>query len=78
MIKCEEVLRHIYEYMDKQLDKGTYAEIEEHLKYCRHCMKHHEFEVELRKMVVNSCFQKKAPGLLKDKISKMLDDLSPE
>ena len=75
MIKCEEVLKHLYEYMDKQLDEGAYNEIEEHLKYCKHCCKHHDFEIELRNLVVRSCFQKKAPDVLKSKINEMLDDI---
>jgi len=78
MIKCEEVLKHLYEYIDKQLDEGTYEEIEEHIKNCRYCCRHHDFEIELRNMVVRSCFQKKAPDLLKAKINKMLNDIDSE
>lgn len=78
MIKCEEVLKHLYEYLDKQLDERAYEEIEEHLKLCKHCCKHRDFEIELRNMVVRSCFQKRAPDLLKNKINRMLDDLQAE
>lgn len=78
MIKCEEVLKHLYEYLDKQLDEGTYGDIEQHLKLCRHCCRHRDFEIELRNMVVRSCFQKKAPDILKNKINQMLDELNNE
>jgi mycothiol system anti-sigma-R factor len=78
MLKCEEVLKHLYEYIDKQLEGVNYAEIEEHLKLCKYCCTHHDFEVELRKMVVKSCFQKKAPDILKIRISEMLDEIQPE
>ena len=78
MLKCEEVLKHLYEYIDRQLEGVSYAEIEEHLKLCKYCCAHHDFEVELRKMVVQSCFQKKAPDILKFKISEMLDEIQPE
>lgn len=75
MIKCEEVLKHLYEYIDKQLDERTHDEIEEHLKYCMHCCKYHDFEIELRRLVGRSCFQQKAPEVLKNKISKLLGDI---
>jgi len=73
MLKCEEVLKHL-----RQLEGVSYAEIEEHLKLCKYCCAHHDFEIELRKMVVKSCFQKKAPDILKTKISEMLDEIQPE
>jgi mycothiol system anti-sigma-R factor len=78
MLKCEEVLKHLYEYIDKQLEGVSYAEIEEHLKLCKYCCAHHDFEIELRKMVVKSCFQKKAPEFLKGKISSMLAEYDME
>lgn len=74
MIKCEEVLKHIYEYIDNQLDEVSRAEIDEHLKLCKHCCQHRDFELKLREMVVKSCFQQKAPNILKKKIIKMLDE----
>ncbi len=75
MIKCEEVLKLLYEYIDNQLDGVTSAEIDEHLKLCKHCCRHRDFEIELRKMVVRSCFQIKAPEILKSKIADMLDGI---
>ena len=78
MIKCEEVLQLLYQYIDGQLDEIKRAEIEEHIKLCRHCCRHHDFEIELRNLVARSCYQKKAPESLKKKIDNILDDLSAE
>ena len=78
MLKCEEVLKHLYEYVDKQLEGVSYSEIEEHLKLCKYCCSHHDFEIELRKMIIKSCFQKKAPDILKTRISEMLGQLDSE
>jgi len=78
MLKCEEVLKHLYEYIDKQLENVSYDEIEEHLKLCKYCCAHYDFEIELRKMVTKSCFQKKAPDILKIRISEMLSQIDPE
>jgi len=73
MMKCEEVLKLLYDYMDKQLDQVPREDIEEHLKLCKYCRKHHDFEIALKSMVSHSCFEKKAPELLKNKIKDMLD-----
>ncbi|MCD6162558.1 MAG: zf-HC2 domain-containing protein [candidate division Zixibacteria bacterium] len=78
MIKCEDVLRMLYEYIDKQLDKVSSFQIEEHIKLCKYCRKHHDFEIALQKMVERSCFKKKAPDVLKTKIKAMLNDAPPE
>jgi mycothiol system anti-sigma-R factor len=72
MIKCEEVLKSLYDYIDKQLDEVSYSKIDEHLKLCRYCRQHHDFEIELRRLVNKSCFQDKAPKVLRDKIKDML------
>jgi mycothiol system anti-sigma-R factor len=74
MIKCEEVLKRLYEYVDKELDDNLTAEIMEHLKLCRYCCQHHDFEVRLRELIHKSCFEKKAPEFLKNKISEMLGE----
>jgi len=74
MIKCEEVLRALYEYIDKELDEVSQAEIEEHLSLCNHCRRYHEFEVALKQLIHQSSFQEKAPEILKKRITEMLDE----
>jgi mycothiol system anti-sigma-R factor len=74
MIKCEEVLKQLYAYIDKELDETVATEIMEHLKLCKYCCKHHDFEIQLREMIQKSCFDKKAPDFLKNKISEMLGE----
>jgi mycothiol system anti-sigma-R factor len=74
MIKCEEVLRRLNEYIDKELDETVTNEIMEHLKLCKYCCRHHDFEVQLKEMIQKSCFDKKAPEFLKNKISEMLGE----
>jgi len=78
MVKCEEVLKHLYDYIDKQLDKVSLSKIEEHIKLCKYCRRYHDFEIELKNLVKKSCFQKKAPDILKNKIINMLGDPPPE
>jgi mycothiol system anti-sigma-R factor len=72
MIKCEEVLKLLYDYIDKQLDSVPSHEIEEHLAKCRYCRRHHDFELALQQLVTKSCFAKKAPPVLSNKIKDLL------
>ncbi|NLI16729.1 MAG: mycothiol system anti-sigma-R factor [candidate division Zixibacteria bacterium] len=74
MIKCEEVLKRLNEYIDKELDETVTKEIMEHLKLCKYCCRHHDFEVQLKELIKKSCFDKKAPEILKNKISEMLGE----
>jgi mycothiol system anti-sigma-R factor len=78
MIKCEEVLKSLYDYIDKQLDESSYAQIDEHIKQCKYCRQHYDFEIELQRLVTRSCFQKKAPKVLKEKIQGLLENCPPE
>ncbi|MFQ5889588.1 MAG: zf-HC2 domain-containing protein [Gemmatimonadota bacterium] len=41
---CEESLRYVYEYLDGELDSATSARIDEHLRTCRRCYPHFNFE----------------------------------
>ena len=72
MIKCEEVLKRLYDYMDRELDEELRVEIEEHLKLCKYCSRHRDFEAQLKELVQQSCFEKKAPEFLKKKITDLL------
>jgi mycothiol system anti-sigma-R factor len=74
MINCEEVLKRLYDYIDLELNDSLRSDIEEHLKLCRYCCRHHDFEVQLRELIKKSCFEKKAPDFLKNKISELLQD----
>jgi len=75
MIKCEEVLKQLYDYIDRELDDNLRSEIEEHLKLCKYCCRHHDFEIQLKELVQRSCFEKKAPAFLKNKITDLLSDV---
>lgn len=54
MIGCDEVLEHLFEYLDRELDQETAAEIEHHLEHCRSCFSRAEFERRLKARVRNA------------------------
>jgi anti-sigma factor (TIGR02949 family) len=47
-IGCEEALRHLFEYLDRELDGARHAEMEQHLHTCRACYSRAEFERHLK------------------------------
>jgi mycothiol system anti-sigma-R factor len=47
-IGCEEALRRMFEYLDRELDGARHAEMEQHLHTCRACFSRAEFERRLK------------------------------
>jgi mycothiol system anti-sigma-R factor len=70
---CQEAVDKLYEYIDKETDDITAAQIEKHLDLCRLCCDHFEFERKMKDLVQESCIQQKAPSILKDNILKALN-----
>ncbi len=48
MINCKEAVARLYAYLDHHLGRVTEAEVEEHLKLCRHCCGELEFARQVR------------------------------
>ena len=44
MMKCEEALEALFEYLDGELDPSDTARIEEHLEICKACYPRAQFE----------------------------------
>jgi mycothiol system anti-sigma-R factor len=72
---CEEAVQKLFEYIDKELDGASAAQIDKHLDLCRLCCDRFEFENSLKKIVQKSCFNEKAPPILKQKIQDSLNEL---
>jgi anti-sigma factor (TIGR02949 family) len=48
VVDCETALRRLAEYLDRELDAATGAEMEKHLSACRSCGSRAEFERGLK------------------------------
>jgi mycothiol system anti-sigma-R factor len=48
MINCKEAVARLYAYLDRNLGRVPEAEVEEHLKLCRHCCGELEFAKQVR------------------------------
>lgn len=75
MIPCEEVVRLVWQYMDRELDESTYRQLQEHIRQCRDCGSRHDFEARLRAIIQEKCAGQPAPERLRRRLLAMLQDL---
>ncbi|MFN2361417.1 MAG: anti-sigma factor [Marinobacter sp.] len=71
-VSCEEVIEHLFEYMDRELDGHTSAEIERHLERCHDCFSRADFERRLRERIAASG-QQQAPERLHRRIREVIE-----
>ena len=72
MMTCQEAVDRLHEYLDRELDNMTSAQIDKHLDLCRLCCDSLEFEKKMKDLVQNSCINEKAPSFLRDRILGIL------
>jgi len=70
-ISCDEALKHVFEFIDRELDHGRHAEMEQHLAKCRSCFSRVEFEKRL-KVKLQEAGGQKAPDSLRARVGKLL------
>lgn len=71
-ISCEEVLRQLLAYLDRDVDAHTAALIDRHLEACRGCFSRADFERKL-KAHLQGAGEKPAPGRLRARIKDIVD-----
>lgn len=72
-VTCEEVLKHLVAYLDREMDAHAAAEIERHLEECRACFSRAEFERRL-KAQLGAAGDGSAPERLRTRIRKLVDE----
>lgn len=70
-MNCEEVLEHLFEFLDGELDDATEGDIEHHLKRCRGCFSRAEFERRLKRKLSESA-QTEAPESLRSRVRALI------
>lgn len=71
-LSCEEVIAHLFAYLDDEMDAEKRSYIEHHLKECRACLSRAEFEKALRAKV-KQLGDKEAPTTLRERVRALLD-----
>jgi mycothiol system anti-sigma-R factor len=71
-IGCEEVIAHLFAYLDNETDPEKRSYIERHLEECRACYSRAEFEKALRAKV-KQLGDGEAPATLRQRVRALLD-----
>lgn len=77
MISCTEAVRHLWEYLEEDLDDVNQQQVEEHLAVCRRCCGEAEFAEALRNFMT-SATPPELPLEVEDRLVSFLDTLEKE
>lgn len=70
-LSCDDALRLLAQYLDRELGDGDRAEVEQHLATCRSCFSRAEFERRLKDELAR-LGSSEVPPALKDRIRVLL------
>lgn len=71
-LTCEEVLEHLFAYVDQELDVEKKGEVERHMERCRGCFSRAEFEKRFRAKVIETGLSE-APERVRQRVRSLLD-----
>lgn len=71
-ISCEDVLKHLVDYLHGEIDAIKTSEIEKHLDSCRGCFSRAEFEKALKAKVKDDSTEA-APEALQNRLNNLMD-----
>lgn len=74
---CDEVLDHLYEFIDNELPDGDCARIRQHLDECGPCLREYGIEEAVKTLVKRSCHEP-APEALRAKVLVTIQQVRTE
>ena len=75
---CDDVLSHVFEFLDHETDDARRELIAEHLEDCSPCLRQFGIEQEFKALVRRRCGGDKPPSGLRDRIKMQLTTVSVE
>ena len=75
---CEDVLSHVFEFLDHETGHERRAVIAEHLEDCSPCLREFGIEAEFKALVRRRCGGDAPPSGLRDRIKLQLNTVSFE
>jgi len=72
MADCDDVLREVYTYLDRETDDALRVRIEHHLDGCHDCLEIYDFQAELRQIVARKC-KESVPDALRQRVLDCLE-----
>ena len=73
---CDDVLSHVFEFLDHETDDARRAVIAEHLEDCSGCLREFGIEQEFKALVRRRCGGDAPPPGLRDRIKMQLTTVS--
>ena len=70
---CQETLREIERFLDRELDSPVRSEIERHLGDCHPCAERTDFQRHVKALIASKCGYEHVPPELLDRITTLLD-----
>ena len=75
---CDDVLAHVFEFLDHETDDARRAVIAEHLEDCSSCLREFGIEQEFKALVRRRCGGDPPPPSLRERIKVQLTTVSFE
>ena len=75
---CEEVLREVERFLDRELPISDWQVIQTHIDECTSCDNRVEFTRKLRIIVASKCRREQVPDTLRAKIHSVLSEETPD
>jgi mycothiol system anti-sigma-R factor len=75
---CSEVLDHLYEFIDGELESGDLAKFRHHLDECAPCLREYGVEAEVRSLIRRACCCGHAPKDLRERVLMRIRQISVE
>ena len=75
---CDDVLSHVFEFLDHETDDSRRAVIAEHLEDCSSCLREFGIEAEFKALVRRRCGGDAPPSGLRERIKLQLTTVSFE
>lgn len=77
-IDCEEAVRQLAAYLDRELDGSTIEEMERHLETCQSCYSRAEFERRLKERIREELMVDAVPNAFEDRMRLLVRSLPQE
>jgi len=71
-LNCDDCVRLLERYLDRELSDQDVAEVKRHMKLCGSCENRFHFHAELKRLVRVSCCRGEAPESLRARLREIL------
>ncbi|MFE9422939.1 mycothiol system anti-sigma-R factor [Kitasatospora sp. NPDC006697] len=72
---CDEVLDHLYEFLDNEMPEGDCVKLREHFDECSPCLEKYGLEQAIKALIKRSCGCDATPTDLRAKVLARIDSI---